>query len=78
MGRRVASRANTMASSSAQGTATNHPSSEIPPFGAMLAGIRNTPEPIMLPATSMVARNRPIRWPGEFIAPNPPEASRFG
>src|SRR6185437_10589227 len=59
-GARFDRRKNTPASSSAPAALMSHPIRLYPPYGASDAGNRNTPEPIMLPSTSVVTVTRPI------------------
>ena len=52
----------------APGAVTSQPSVEMPPMLAMIVGIMKIPAPIMLPATSMVAGNKPICLTSDAIA----------
>src|SRR6187549_850285 len=64
MGLRLARRANNSASANAPTAPMTQPSTVRLPTVASVAGRRNTPDPIMLPATTIVARTGPsLRWP---------------
>src|SRR5690348_7157607 len=64
IGLRLASFANNSASASAPTEPMTQPSTVRLPTDASVAGSKNTPEPIMLPATTIVARTGPsFRWP---------------
>src|SRR6478736_2349633 len=64
IGLRLASRANSNASASAPIDPITQPSTVRLPTEASVAGSRKTPDPIMLPATTIVARTGPsLRWP---------------
>src|SRR6187402_756871 len=64
IGLRLASLANNSARAKAPTAPMTQPNTVRLPTDASVAGNRNTPEPIMLPATTMVARTGPnFRWP---------------
>ena len=55
-----ASLAKTSASSTDPAAESSQPASARPPYGASEAGNRKTPDPIMLPNTSVTAVQKPI------------------